>query len=335
MAKAQPATGGRSGAAADFASSLDFEAIAAYAGLAPSIHNTQPWKISIVGRDIEIRVDPSRVLAWLDPDSRLARISCGAAAEFTRLAVRSTDHECHVALDGAGNDLVARLTVGGKQPISAIEDEMVGSMAIRYTDRGPYEDRQVSPALLREVTELTAGHGTWLTEVRDHGQRRAVILSLSNAEAVEVADPAYRAELDAWLRSKPHADGIPGAALMSWPAGHVGDVPLRDFAGDGSAGADLTGEEPPTVERDLLVVILTAADEPADWAAAGRTLAILTLRAAAMGVTSQPLGPATDFAAARHDLRQAMELVGWPQFLLRLGYGHGRPTTGRREKSTA
>lgn len=311
---------------------LDKDAILDCAALAPSIHNSQPWRITVSDAAVDIAVDPSRLLPWLDEDGRLARISCGAAAEFARLAVRGEGRAATVDIDGGHDDRVARVGIGERLPTSPEEAYLLGAMAIRYTDRGPYRDEPVPPDLVTHVAGLAADHGTWLTVIDGHDQRRIVAQALNDAEAVEAADPRYRAEVDSWLRSSPADDGIPATALPNWPDDRVSDVPLRDFSGAASR-PDPAADRPPRVERDLVVAILTPADGPADWAAAGRTLAVLTLSAASMGVTSQPLGPATDFSAARQRLRHSLGWVGSPQVLLRLGYGQGRPATHRHQPS--
>jgi len=74
----------------------------------------------------------------------------------------------------------------------------------------------------------------------------------------------------------------------------------------------------------------TAVDEPAAWVGAGRALGWALLRVAAADLSAQPLGQAIDLAAGRARMRRELDLVGHPQFLLRVGYGHGQPATHRR-----
>ncbi len=48
---------------------------------APSLHNTQPWRLwaTTSGAGIEIYVDPARTLPVGDPKGRAAYLACGAA----------------------------------------------------------------------------------------------------------------------------------------------------------------------------------------------------------------------------------------------------------------
>jgi hypothetical protein len=59
------------------------------ATLAPSMHNTQPWRFRVLRADqtIELYADPSRTLTHGDPHGRGVHIACGAALLNLRLAV--------------------------------------------------------------------------------------------------------------------------------------------------------------------------------------------------------------------------------------------------------
>ena len=50
-----------------------------YAVLAPSSHNTQPWRFMIFGSELLLCADRTRSLPNIDPFDRELVISCGAA----------------------------------------------------------------------------------------------------------------------------------------------------------------------------------------------------------------------------------------------------------------
>src|SRR5690242_4716936 len=60
-----------------------------YAVLAPSSHNTQPWRFALREDSVEVYADRSRALRVVDPDGRELAISCGAALFHLRLAMRA------------------------------------------------------------------------------------------------------------------------------------------------------------------------------------------------------------------------------------------------------
>ena len=51
------------------------------ATLAPSVHNTQPWRLHIRDGRLDVFVDQSRRLRVLDPVGRQLLISCGCVAD--------------------------------------------------------------------------------------------------------------------------------------------------------------------------------------------------------------------------------------------------------------
>ena len=64
--------------------------LAAYATLAPSPHNTQPWQFRVAGRSLTIGPDPSRALAVADPRRRALAISLGCSAASVLVAAAAS-----------------------------------------------------------------------------------------------------------------------------------------------------------------------------------------------------------------------------------------------------
>jgi hypothetical protein len=57
------------------------------ASLAPSIHNTQPWRFVVQSDALELRADNERQLRALDPTGRQLVISCGCALFNARVGL--------------------------------------------------------------------------------------------------------------------------------------------------------------------------------------------------------------------------------------------------------
>ncbi len=55
----------------------DLRRAAARATLAPSVHNTQPWRFDLGPTSLDLSADATRRLPVIDPDGRQLRISCG------------------------------------------------------------------------------------------------------------------------------------------------------------------------------------------------------------------------------------------------------------------
>jgi len=310
----------------------ELELITTFASLAPSVHNTQPWQFVADGYTLEVRADPDRQLTFVDESCRQLYISCGAAVEFARLAVRALGYSCTVRLMPRPDDalLVATLTLGGVSLPGRRERRLYNAGPRRYTDRGPYDDKPVPAALLTRMADAASEVGCWVRVLDRPGDRLLAAILLERAESVEAEDPRYREELEQWRRTGIAGDGIPPQALASWPDDRVSDVSLRDFSGTGSHPRPGGRWDRPVVERDTLVVLGSEGDDRLSWLRTGRALAAVLLTATDAGIVSQPLGPVTDVATTRHQLQRGLGLLGYPQLMLRMGYGHGQPATARR-----
>ena len=309
----------------------ELELITTFASLAPSVHNTQPWQFVAVDHRLEVRADPTRQLTILDESTRQLHMSCGAAVEFARLAIRALGYSCIVRLSPRADDplLMATLTLGGRSAPQPSERQLYDAAARRYTDRGAYDDKQVPRPVLARMADAAGEVGCWVQPLNRPGDRLLAAVLLEKAEAIEAQNPRYREELERWRRDDTAVDGVPDAALPSWPDGRVSDMPLRDFTNREQPQGGHRGQRP-DVERDTLVLIGSDGDDRLSWLRTGRALAAVLLIATDAGLASQPLGQVTDVTATRVHLQRGLGLLGYPQLLLRMGYGHGRPTTGRR-----
>jgi hypothetical protein len=306
--------------------------VAEFAALAPSVHNTQPWRFVATPHTLEIHADTQRKLDYLDPDGRQMHISCGIAAEFARLAVRFMGLAATIRLlpDPEHETLVAKIVVGFHEPVTLAEQRLIEAIPRRYTDRGPYDDEPVSRVALQRMREAANERYCWLRVLDQPDDRLAAIRLLETAEQAEATDETYREEIFKWQRLGPASDGIPVDNPADWERQHrVSDVPLRDFGGLGRHPHPGDGPAP-TVEHDTIVLLGTDRDDRLSWLQAGRALADVVLTLTDENLVSQPLGPVLDLPAMRAQLRREVGLVGHPQMLLRVGHGQRLPVTRRR-----
>ncbi|MGW5641346.1 hypothetical protein ACWEV3_04260 [Saccharopolyspora sp. NPDC003752] len=55
------------------------EQVVRLAGMAPSLHNSQPWRFRVLPHLIELHADPKRHLPVADPEDQELRLACGDA----------------------------------------------------------------------------------------------------------------------------------------------------------------------------------------------------------------------------------------------------------------
>jgi hypothetical protein len=308
---------------------------------APSIHNTQPWSFLARGDQLDIRCDPARALPAIDPTGRQQVVSCGAAMEFAVVALAALGYEVAVEVlpDPADAELLATVTVTGARDVTAEDAAMGAAIGSRHTDRSPFRDEPLPAGLLDRLQSEIGRGGIWLKPITRAEEEAAIAVLLDQAEQLEQRDPAYLAELRAWMRPDPTApDGVPAAALPQGdPSSRVTNYAVRDFTGGDAATAPATAstpaddDPPPAVERPAVVLLGTATDDRAAWVGAGAALGRLLLRVTEAGLAASPLTQVLDQSWARSRLGQRLGLVGAPQMLLRLGRPAGPAVaSGRR-----
>ena len=306
---------------------------AARARLAPSIHNSQPWRFRIEGALLEMELDRERRLGTIDPLGRQALISCGCALFNARAALAAADVACVVERfpEGVQNPLFARLQAIPGYSAEADRQQLADLDAVvdlRATNRTRYDEFNVPQALLDRLSAAAVAEGTTLAAVRRPEHRLAVAMLTQRADALQNADPAYRAELRAWTTDDPaRLDGVPAFAVPH-VNGHSGDeIPLRDFdtRGTGRLPADTA-----STRRQTILVVGTADDDPMSWLRAGEAVQRMLLEIARRGYAAGPMTQALDVPETRDALAGELGLSFYPQFLMRVGRAHPTAPTPRR-----
>lgn len=303
-----------------------------YAVLAPSSHNSQPWLFNLADDAVELYADRQRSLPQVDPEDRELILSCGAALLCLRVTLHHFTYSGEVECFPEPHDqnLLARVRLGGREVPSPENEELFHAILKRRTNRQPFERWTVAQALVAKLEQAAAQEDAWFRAVDDPEERAAVAALVAEGDRMQMSGRAFRAELAAWMRpnrSSSH-DGIPGSGLgLGDLASYAGPLLVRTF----DVGKSRAAHDHEIAEGSpLLAVLATDYDRPGDWLAAGQALGRVLLRARADGVSASYLNQPIEVAELRPRLRDALGLAGFPQLLLRLGYGADPKPTPRR-----
>jgi nitroreductase len=130
-------------------SDTDMRHAALRATLAPSVHNTQPWRYVITRGSLELYADETRRLRVLDPRGRQLLISCGCALFNARVALAAAGYDAKVERlpDATRPELLARVTLpaeaAGWVPIGDLD----AAIEQRRTNRRRFFDQGCRPSL--------------------------------------------------------------------------------------------------------------------------------------------------------------------------------------------
>lgn len=303
--------------------------------LAPSSHNTQPWLFRVDNTGVELYADRTRALPVVDPEDRALIISCGAALYNLRVAIRHFGFTDGVELfpDGSQHDLLARVSIGVPRHPTADDDQRFSAIPLRRSNRQPFDSRPVAQMLIDRLVAAASEESDWLAVVSGGEIRNAVADLVAEGDRTQAASKPFRRELAAWMhhnRSRSR-DGMPGYAHgMGELTSLLGPFLIRTFDwGSGQAAKD----RQLTVGSPVLAVLGTTSDDPQAWLAAGQALSSFLLLARAEGVYNSYLNQPIEVPELRPRLRDLIGQSGFPQILVRLGYGPDTRPTPRRTVS--
>jgi hypothetical protein len=299
------------------------------ATLAPSVHNTQPWRLVIGSGVLEIHADFDRQLHVLDPSRRQLIISCGCAVLNARVSLAADGYATTVRwlADPGRPDLLAELSScpDGDLGLGILDPVLT----LRRTNRREFAEDAVPLQLIDVLRESAGFEGGRLFVIDKPAHRRATALLSQRAEAIEKADPRYRAELRAWVTGDPRrTDGVPFAAV---PNGHgpAGDrVRIRDFGAHDDAGLPEHSRPGPD---PCLLLLGSDGDDPLSWLRAGAALERIWLEVTRAGYAMSLFTQVIEVPATRELLRSELGLGMQPQVLLRVGRAPATPATRRRK----
>lgn len=303
-----------------------------YATLAPSGYNRQPWRFATRGERLELWADRSRALSVLDPHDRELAISCGCALTNLRLSLRRFGYGGSVELlpDGEEPDLLAVIGLGERMQPSQEDFTLFDAIPLRRTNRHLFEDKRVSDEITELLKSAAAEDDAWLCHYREPEGKYALADLISRGDRTQFADHSFRDELAGWLRPAhaPDGDGIPGYGFGSGgQTALASPFVLRTFDMGGSRPAR---DHDVAAASSMLAVIGTPEDGPRSWLTAGQALERVLLLARTHGVWASFLNQPVEVDPLRSELRDLVGLGGYPQTLVRLGYGPEPLRTPRR-----
>lgn len=263
-----------------------------YAILAPSSHNSQPWKfkISIDDNSIHLYADRTRALHVVDPDDRELTISCGCALFNLQLAISYFGYKFETSLlpdEEHDHNLLAKVKVIDidENPNKKKDDKirrLFNSITKRRTNRFRFDDENmISERIISSLQAIIQEYeGVWIHIEKKKERKEQFAKLIAEGDRIQMSDKKFRMELASWIHpNRSHlGDGMPGYALgFGDIASLVGPFVLRTFDfGKGQAARDkeLASGSP------ILLVFGTNSDNVLSWLNTGLALsnALLYLR---------------------------------------------------------
>ena len=170
-----------------------------FAILAPSGHNSQPWKFSIHGNTIILAPEATRALPKSDPNERQLFLSLGCALENLLVAADYYGFDTEVEYRPSAN-IAAKITFSKRPHSDLSENHLIFSIPKRHTNRNPYEDRLPDTSFINWLKNLN--NQELHLELIENEISRHKIADISLQALIETMDePHFREELSQYLKS--------------------------------------------------------------------------------------------------------------------------------------
>lgn len=300
------------------------ERLVYYARLAPSRHNTQPWKFVVGADEIDLFADDTRWLRVADPERRELHASLGCALESLRIAGDFAQFGSRVQYFPVEHDktLVARVSIernGPKRELPAAG--LLQHIVTRRTSRRRFDPAQAVSDADRKTLYGCFQRG----DVSVHFvSQRPTLDSLAalemRADTLLFSNPAYREELSHWI-----GEGFLGGAWLLSALGRLAVAHLPVGARVAQEDADRLASAP------LVAVLTTRHDRAIDHVQAGEAYMRIALVAESRGIRVQPMSQLLEVAETRAALGELFDLGDRvSQHVFRLGYAEAENGPQRR-----
>jgi hypothetical protein len=309
---------------------LDALELVRFASLAANGHNTQPWRFQIGPHSIRIRPDLSRRTPAVDPDDHHLYVSLGCAAENLALAGWATGLVGEPRYEAGDAGAIVYEHSAGAGRASALCD----AIPHRQSTRAPFDGRQLSATELAQLERAASTPGVAVILVTDRKQIARIGELLIAGNNVQMADPAFMAELKSWMRFNARTALERGDGLFSASSGNptlptwLGS-PMFDLAFKPASEAKKYAKQLETCAG--IAVFVGSQADAASWVSVGRACQRFALQATALGLKHSFINQPVEVAQLRPELASIIGMPGRrPDIVMRFGYGPALPMSPRR-----
>jgi len=289
---------------------------ARYAILAPSGHNTQPWKLTTHKNSLTVSINKSHFLS-ADGSGLLSvepYISIGTFLEVFSLAARGFGYAITVRLFSK-EDQIAEISIKSK---SAPEPHLLDAITARVSNRNPFQETPISQKSLGAITANNLS-GVATTLVTGKHDMDFIAEQTENAVEAIMGNPHYRKELSKWVRINPTRkhDGMPG---FTHGFGHLQSLVSRAAVRHLPKHGPQAKKSGALIRKSGALVIVCCTDNKKEsFVNAGRLYSQICVLAQDSGLATSALGASVIHADTREEVKQYFKIKVRPIYILRLG----------------
>jgi hypothetical protein len=288
--------------------------------LAPSSHNTQPWRFRVASNSITIEPDFSRRCGVVDPDDSHLFKSLGCAAENIAAAAPAYGYQANIQLQPTEG----RIVVGLESRAPDGNPTALKIITGRQCTKRPYDGKALRADAVCALEAAGLADGVRVQIIEDARTRESILDYVSHGNQSQLSDGAFRRELISWIRFN-CASAIRSGDGLSVRTGGQPSLPtwlarlIVGFVLTPKAQIDTDAEN--IRSSSGVAVFIADADDRRAWMETGRAYERFALAATAHGIRNAFINQPIEVRQLRPQLHALLGLQGAQTALLMIRYG--------------
>lgn len=299
-----------------------------FAALAPSSHNSQPWRFEAGENEIKVFLEPARRLPNSDKNDRQAFISLGCAITNIVTAASFYGLSCAVdySQDKRDDNLAARVVLAKNPKAGApAKEHLIFSIPRRLTNRNKYENKLPPQSFLQEIKHY-ATDDLQIYIVADQGQKEQLADAALAASITAMEDKNFRLELSQYVKANTTLSpvGMPAFGMgIPTPVSFLVPTMIKRLNMN-----KLNRQKDEILLKKhtpVFVVIATRFDDRPSWIKTGQIYERIALLAAREGFSTAMWAAPIQIGEYYREFQKILQTNFRPQTFFRLGYATQAP----------
>ena len=299
-----------------------------YAVLAPSTHNSQPWRFKVVDSSCEIYKDETKYLIEADKRKRNLYISIGCCVENIVIAAKYfnvlkkfvffKEYSKH-------KTLVAKLTFKNLEKRTQVNNKyrsILKAITLRATNRGIFKNKKIKIDIIKQINGLNSSDRLKIHLIHNKKDIIGIAKITKNAIGELYSKKNFRKELSNWIYPAylEKKEGISTLSLrIPSLVGLFFPLILRFF----NISATISYLNYKSVVSLPIICIITAPEDNENiWFEVGRLAQKILLLTTSFNIDSYITVAAIDVDKYANKVKKILHTNSTPHFLFGLGYCH-------------
>lgn len=288
------------------------------ARLAPSVHNSQPWRVSMEDDRIKVSVDPAFRLVDGDPTGRQTIISLGIFCEAMLIGLMHYNFQTTKVVFQDESVVLSVKEV--PKPLDVNGD--IASLRTRATDRSIYRPTTIDDKIRKIILASGAGiPGAKVWLVRDKPAIDHLAKWTAQGIGVALSSASFRHELSHML-VRPHSKKNRGISTASLHIPKTLAIVEPMLMGLGlGLKQEVKLEQKRWESASAICMITTDGDMPDYWFSAGRVYLRAALAIEKLGLSQATSASTVEASTFHEDVEQLLGTKQRLQSVIRIGLG--------------